>query len=324
MGLGVKARIFNMRFWGEGFEHENVRFIPLPNHRDILKKAKKARVHAQTGRVLVHIPDEIKDPNEAIKYTRELLSDYAYLLIFAHCHDVFFREYYCYEIKNGSRELKTGEISTIRTGKPPITAPIVYEWGMKDFIHATIPLICNDIFVDETGIYWSLIWLDEALNLYPIVTEIKFPTLFISLEILANAHAKAAKIGDFLTDNEFRKLKRAVQGLLENKMIDTTKRNELFGKLGDVKRKSIHDRITELLATHNLTGYESEIRNFIELRNDILHGRRIVYEKRKESSIDTTIKLQRLLQKLVLSILKCYDKDYMHSAIKRQDLLARF
>ncbi|KXB02188.1 hypothetical protein AKJ43_02265 [candidate division MSBL1 archaeon SCGC-AAA261D19] len=321
MGLEVEVKVFNMRFWGNGFRHENIWFVPRSNHRDLLRQAKRGKYHVETGKATVSIPEEAKNPDEAINYSKDLLKYYETLLIFSHCHDVFFRNYKCYESKNGSRNLRKEKNFAIVMRKPPISGPIIYPLGIKEFIRKSIPQIRDDKFAEETRIIQALDWFNEALTSYPAPVEIKFSNLFFSLEILANTYAKTAELGDFLTEYEYEVIEGVIEELIKNKKIDPSKRDILFGKLGNVKRKPIRNKISELLNHYDLEGYEGEIKKFRDLRVEIVHGKEKNTDLNKKEELRK--KLQRLLQKLILSIFDYYDSENVYRAIKDQNLLAR-
>lgn len=328
MGYEVETNVYNMRFWRWGFKHENVRFIPKPNHRDIRTQARKDKKHAVTGKAVISVPKEIENPDKAIDYTEDLLKDYELLLIFIHCHDVFFNYYTCYEKKIESREKKKEKMNTIITRKPPIISPIIYDFGIGDFIQKNIPLIQDDEFVNKTGIKWSLLWMNEALNLYRVPIEIKFATFFVSLEILANTYARENEKEHLLTSDEYdlieediEALKDKLKELLDNKKIDPSKRDHVFSNVGSINRKPIREKISELLNHYNIVGYEGDVKHFNDFRNDIFHGKELKMKSKKK--VDLLFKIERLLQKIILSILDYYDSRNVHTVIRKQNLLAR-
>jgi len=321
--LMVEAEVYSMDFWREeAFAHENVEFRPIEGYREIREQIRTEKVHLQTGVATVRIPNHITNSEEAIQYAISLLGKYATLLRFALNHDVVFGECVCYELVGGERKQRQKTFLSLRVGKATGGANI-YPWGLKEFISIVMPLIQDEKFINETGIYQTLLWYNEAVVFGPNVIEIRFPTLWIALEILANSHAKTNPKVFVLTENEWRELMEQFSEILEKLKISGGKANKLLGAMGNIKSGPIVDKINYFLEECGFPQYCSEIPGLNKLRNDILHGRHLNYNS-KPSPIDQMQKLERLLTKLILKVLNFYDRaDLIHISIPKDELLAR-
>jgi len=321
--LIVKAKVFSMDFWLiKSFVCDNIEFKRLDNYKKIRDLIRKERQHYQTGTVTVRIPHEISDPDKSIDYTISLLDKCSMLLSFAHNHDVFFNEYTCYEVTDEKTEPKRSCFASIVVGKATGPGPNIYSHGLERFISTTLPLIQNEDFNKETGISRAIVWYNEALDLG--VIETKFLALWMALEIAANSYSEANPRDFLLLKEEWNQLMKEFDKLLKRIKITSKEAiDKLYGALGFARKGHIVDRIAYLLSGYELSQYNSEIPTFNKMRNDILHGRTLDYSS-KPSSVDNAIKLERLLVKLVLTILNFQDKvNLIHSSILKDDLLAR-
>ena len=328
----VKARVFSMDFWGKGFEHNNVEFRPLKNHRDNERKIRKEKKHYQTGTAIVKIPEEITAPNLAMEYAIELLAKYSVLLKFAHNHDVFFDKFvYHNQVRCRIDKYLEPEENYIWEQTEPFGLRVgratdganIYPQGMQEFISTAMPKIQDEKFIGETGIYRALLWYNEAVAFGLKVVEIRFPTLWIALEILANSYTKTNPKDFILTESEWVELKKRFDEIYEELKIKKRKRDRLRSILGSAESGPIVDKVYYLLEEYGFSQYNSEIPRFNKMRNAILHGRRLNY-KSKPSPIDLVRRLERLLVKLILKILNFYDgTGLIHTSIPKDDLLAR-
>jgi len=313
----VEANVYSMNFWGidSGFSFEEVTFMPFSNHNDIEKRIDNEREHYPTGIVKVHA--SANDCEEAIEKASNLLTNYSNLLTFAQGHDIFFREYTCFEIVGNERVKKSTVIHSMRYGRA-VGEGIVNSWKTGLFIKTALPLVRDETYSEKTGMKLALLWSNEALNLQFI--EIKFSALWFALEILANSHARSNPRIHLISQKEWDQLMTKFQELLEALRIGEDIRPKLFGALGFAKQGSIEDKIKHLLESYAFNQHFGEITDFIKMRNTIFHGRPI--NSLILDTYDTMKKLQRLVTKLILSILQFYNAEFVHAAILRDDLLA--
>ncbi|MBA7653337.1 hypothetical protein ES703_61185 [subsurface metagenome] len=330
----VKAKVFNMDFRMEGFKRDNVEFRPLENYREIERKIRKEKRHYQTGVVTVEIPKEKRVPNLAIEYAVSLLDKYSVLLRFAHNHDVFFDEFdYCskciraradkYPKPEEGYVWEQKELFGRRVGKATGLGANIHPRGIQEFFSTAMPKIQDEKFIEETGIYWALLWYNEAIAFDLNVVEIRFPALWIALEILANSYTKTNPRDFIITEEKWRELKERFSETCRELNIPRDKMSKLQNALGYARSGWIVDKVNYLLQAYGFSQYTPEIPPLSRMRNDILHGRRLNY-KSKPSPIDRMRKLERLLVKLILKILDFYDRtDLIPASILEDDLLAK-
>jgi hypothetical protein len=314
----VEANIYSMNFWGidSGFFTEEAVFVPFKNHSKIEKQISDEREHHPTGIVRVRV--SATDCDEAIEKSSNLLTNYSSLLTFAEGHDVFFREYTCFEIENGKRAKKSTIIHSMRFGKA-VGSGVVNSWKIEQFIKTALPLVRNETYSEKTGIKLALLWSNEALNFNFI--EIKFSALWFALEVLANSHARANPKTFLLSNEEWSQLMTKFEDLLEALKVSRNAKPRLFGALGFARQGSIEDTIKYLLESYAFSQYSPEVRSFNEMRNTIFHGRPL--SSLRIDPYDTMKKLERLIIKLILSILKFYKEEFVHPVLLRDDLLAK-
>lgn len=317
----VEAKVFNMDFWTETLKHDDVEFRRVEGYKEVRKKIMAEKRAYQTGVVTVRIPDQITDQKEANQYASSLFRKYAALLKFAHNHEVFFSGYACYKHVGERRELKQRTHIGRRLGGKVTGGPNIYPYGLQEFIVATSPLIQDEKFIDETGIYWALRWYNES-QIYLSGIETKFPALWISLEILANTYSRTNPKVFVLAENEWGRLMEKFVEILEKLEISKEKADKLLGALGNIKSGPIVDKVNYLLEELGFRQYCSEIPDLNKMRNDILHGRRLKYDS-QPSPINQMRKLERLLTKLILKVLNFYDRtNLIRASILEEDLLA--
>lgn len=152
----VEANIYSMNFWGmdSGFSFEEVMFTPFGNHNDIEKRISDKREHYPTGIVKVHV--SANDCDEAIEKTSNLLANYSALLTLAQGHDIFFREYTCFEIEGSERIKKSTIIHSMRYGRA-VGEEIVNSWKTGLFIKTALPLVRDETHSEKTGIKLALL-----------------------------------------------------------------------------------------------------------------------------------------------------------------------
>jgi hypothetical protein len=320
--LEVEVRVFSMEFWGKGFTIDNVSFMPLENHYDIERRIEQERKHYQTGVAKVTLPTQL-GCNKAIKRAREILSDYSMLLSFAHGHHVFFHEYSCYEVENEVRKSRGRTIHAKWLGKP-VGGPNMLSPGFEAFLRNSIPLVHDKTLVEKTGIARAIQWYNEAMSLD--VLEVKFPALWIGLETLASAHARSQKREPLLSADEMEMLRDKFHDLVkfDLKIEPPERRDKLYRNLEGLQREPIKEKVSYILQQYGFEQYKSEIEISYDLRNDLVHGMSLdSIVERFKNPFEIERKLERILEKLILSILNFYENEFVHSAIQRDNLLAR-
>ncbi|HJH26626.1 MAG TPA: hypothetical protein C5S37_07585 [Methanophagales archaeon] len=99
------------------------------------------------------------------------------------------------------------------------------------------------------------------------------------------------------------------------------KRKTLERNVRGINRRPIGNKIESLLTDYGLEKYNSEIKELKKFRDDIIHGNDLSsYDVSKK--IDNERKLKRLLEKLILSMLRFYDNEFVRSSIRKDRLLA--
>jgi hypothetical protein len=313
----VEANVYSLSFWGtNGFSFKGVRFVPFETHKEIEESIKEEEEHHPTGTVSVEVTAD--NCEKAVEEALSLLTDYSTLLTFVEGHDVFFRDFTCFEVENGVKVKKSTVVHSMRFGKA-VGSRIVNLWSVAQFMEAALPLIQDKSYVEKTGIKLAIFWFNEAQN-YNLV-EIEFPALWISLEILANSYAKSNPKAFLLSEGEWSQLMTKFGEVLENLKIDSKDvQQRLYGALGFAKQGSMEDKINYLLQGYAFTQYSPEVEYFNEMRNTVLHGRPLA--SINFDPFETTRKLERLLVKLILSVLNFYDEKLVHPVFLKDDLLA--
>lgn len=311
-----------MEFWGRGFTIDNVSFIPLEGHYDLERNIQRERQHYQTGIAKVTFPTRL-GCSKAIEKAREILSDYSMLLSFAHGHHVCLHEYSCYEVENEVRKIKGRSIHAKWLGKP-VGSPNMLSPGFEAFLRNSIPLVHDKTFVERTGIVRAIEWYNEAMSLD--VLEVKFPALWIGLETLASAHTRSQKREPLLSDDEMKILREKFHDLVkfDLKIEPPERRDKLYRNVEGLQREPVKEKISYVLQQYGFEQYKSEIQISYDLRNALVHGMSLdSIVKRFKNPFEIGRKLERILEKLILSILNFYENKFVHSAIQRDDLLAR-
>jgi len=142
------------------------------------------------------------------------------------------------------------------------------------------------------------------------------------LEILADYFSKENPIKPKLSQDIYPRFKEELKNLY--KKLGIPEWENLHSDIcNKIQRITIKEKITALLSAYDLQLYENVAHDFVDLRNKIFHeGKGDIVEE--YGGWATILKrIEKLLVKLVLKILKCYDMDEVHSSIKKDDLLDR-
>ena len=87
-----------------------------------------------------------------------------------------------------------------------------------------------------------------------------------------------------------------------------------------INRRPIGNKIGALLKEYKLKQHNPEIKELNAFRNDVIHGN--LTSSDWDEAVENERKLKKLLEKLILSMLHFYDNRFVHSSIRRDDLLA--
>ena len=255
------------------------------------------------------------------------LLQYSFRIVYK-LYDVFFHYYICYEVKNGNRHKKAGLQSTVVGIDKPYGTFIIRPAGIDEFIKTALPLIRNEEYVEKTRVVRAINWFIVANQRHIKIVPTVYPIFWIALEMLANVHAKAnGKEFIIFGESEFKIVENKFEALIENDLVlfklNKRKREKLKANLGCIKRIPIEHRIGSLLKEYGLKQYNSEIKKLKIFRDDVIHGNDLSSYNFNEMT-DNERKLKRILEKLILSMLRFYDNDnmFVRSAIRQDRLLA--
>ena len=100
----------------------------------------------------------------------------------------------------------------------------------------------------------------------------------------------------------------------------SNERETLKVNVRGINRRPIGNKIGALLKQYKLEQYNPEIKKLNAFRNDVIHANLPSYDLNE--AVENERKLKKLLEKLILSMLHFYDNMFVHSSIRRDDLLA--
>ena len=122
------------------------------------------------------------------------------------------------------------------------------------------------------------------------------------------------KKSTYIVRNETGKLNIYLK--LKRKKRDTLKRN-----VRGINRRPIENKIVSLLKEYGLKQYNSEIKELKNFRDSVIHGN-VLSSYNFNELINFEIKIIRILEKLILSMLRFYDNEFVRPAIRKDSLLA--
>ena len=318
----VKADGYSIEFNGlKSLEYQNIKLIPLENHLENITKGKKEKVPYQTCIAELNV-NNIEQWENAIEKTEEILDEFSIFLAFAYGHDVFFQNFRCYKSEEGSEELIGSRCRSMLLGKMHGGSNCFYPYGIQNFIDCGFENFLDEDFNKRFGIRRAILWYNLGLD-YEIA-EVTFSFHFIALEILANYFAKENPIEPSLSKENYLKLKRKLIILYGD--LGITEWKDIHSKIcGEIQRISIKNKISSLLKSdlYELNEYESIAHSFVDLRNMIFHeGHGDIVEE--HGGWGTILRqIEKLLSKIILKNLNCYNIDGLHASIISEDLLAR-
>jgi hypothetical protein len=214
--------------------------------------------------------------------------------------------------------------STVVGVENPFGVSIIRPEGIEEFIKTAIPLIRDGKYVEKTGIVRAINWFRVANQRHLKIVPIMFLIFWIALEMLANAHAKAIEKEFIIPDNaEFEIVENKLKDVIENDFGITQKKRlkKLESNLRCINRIPLEHKIVSLFKEYGFKRYETEIKELKDFRNDVGHGNEL-YSYDFYKKIDYEIKLKRILEKLILSMLHFYHNEFVRPSIRSDDLLA--
>lgn len=317
----VEADGYSIELWDQnGLQYENITLKPIENHREAVKKAKNERKHYKTCIAEVEVND-VEDCNSAIKESQEILDKLPFYLAFAFNHDVFFQNFKRYIVETGSTDFVSSSSRSMYVGKMRVGYNISPD-GFQNFIDRGFSNFLSEDFNKRTDVRRAILWYNVGRDFAYAPAEITFASHFIVLEILAGCFANKNPIKPRLSEDISSKFKRKLKDLYQE--LGITEWENLHSDIcSEIQRINIKEKITALLKYYDLYQYERVAHNFVDLRNKIFHeGQGDIIENYGGWAI-VLKQIERLLVKLILKILDCYDMDELHSSIKKDDLLAR-
>jgi len=312
-----------MDFWAhDKISWNNVRFERIgawEEYKKIRKRIESERIHLQTGWLIIDIPKEIKNVDKVKEYSLNLIDKLHLLISFAHGHDVPIHELLIYEVSDGRETLKAHEISSIWTGKPGASSLNVYPHGLDRFLNSAMPLISNEDFVSKTNVTLAILYYNLAVSVS--LLEIKFTTLWLGLEAMANAFYESNPKDLILTRDEWNDLKTQCRDYL-TRIGKRDVYSKLLQNLQFLRSGTIKERIRYMLkdAKYQMQQYFPEVEIMYDnVRVPLFHGRRVDWT----ANFDKVYKLKRLMEKIIFKTLDFYDNDMIYYAIKEDDLSKR-
>lgn len=298
--------------------YENITLRPIAKHRDWIIKGKKERRHYKTCIAEVDVND-VDDCYKAIKESQRILDELSFYLAFAFDHDVFFQSFKCFIVESGSKKFVTSEDRAMFVGNMR-GGVNVYSYGIQKFIDQGFSKYLNKEFSERTGIRSAILWYNTGRTFN--IGEITLAAHFIALEILANCFADENPTDSRLPREIYLKFKNGLKALYQE--LNITEWEDIHNDIcNEINRINIKEKISALLRYYDLSEYDAVARGFVDVRNRIFHSGQgdIIAEYGGWSTVLKQIR--RLLVKLILKILDCYDMDELHSSIRKRDLLAR-
>jgi len=317
----VEADGYSIELWDQnGLKYKNITLKPTENHRDMFKKAKNERKHYKTCIAELEVND-VEDCNSAIKESQKNLDELSFYLAFAFNHDVCFQNFKCYTVENGSKDLVCSTYRSMYVGKMRVGHNISPD-GIQNFIDCGFSKFLDEDFNKRTGVRRAILWYNVGRDFAYAPAEITFASHFIALEILADYFAIKNPIKSRLSEDTYSEFKRKLKELYQE--LNITEWENIHSDIcNEIQRITIKEKITALLIAYDLQPYKNIAHDFVDMRNKIFHeGKGDIVEE--YGGWATILKqIERLLVKLILKILDCYDIDQLHSSIKKDDLLAR-
>jgi hypothetical protein len=329
MDLVYEYDVYNMYFHDrKGFAIENVDFIPLESfwqeYADVEmnplspEKAGKSLLwrayDTRTGVARVSWNAADASPAEAPHRTNELLLDHRLLLSFAHGHHVFFEPRSRSPNDDRNRTCTYRPQSLSKLGAPPILPKTTDPNRVEALLRHCAPLFRDSGFLDRTQAKRGMVWYTMTECYWNLPYEIRIPSLWTTLEILAGAHAIEKESNVLQSSDKLDEIKREVHALLVSRGI--CQPDKWVRKL--TKHSLILDVVGEILDDFELPQEEKVLRPLYNLRNDIVHGEPVKYSRKVGEAL---LRLRRIAELLILRVLKFPYQNRMWRVVADKDIL---
>lgn len=337
MPVSYEYDVYNMYFdQGKGFAIENVEFKPWKRFWSEYEKTMRSPVspasgarellwrthHVKTGTVKIALPEFDKSPKKARDEMEEALFNYRLLLSFAHEHHVFFesdivgprerkgRRFAILYRGGGRNRIWVGKIvPKLGFGRPGLLPFNIRRDSIETFLRHTVTELKKEKIQQRTQVRRGLIWFNMAEHFQSLPFDIRFPSLWTSLETLAWAYARETKTHELQCPVRLDVIQKKFKDLLDEFAVPQSERWK--GKI--TKHALIIDVVTQILDKYHLQQCEKRLRGLYELRNAIVHGKPIdLYSKK---NIQNLLMLHRIVELLILRVLKFWKEDLIGRAV---------
>ncbi len=301
-----------------GLTYRNIRLIPLGDHWDIIRTAKRERMHYKTCIAEVNIDGE--NSKDALDKCQKILNELSFYLAFAFSQQDFFQNFNCYKNEDGTKKL----VNYVRFGSMYVGRMIgganIYSGGIQRFIDNGFSNFLSVDFNERTGLRTAILWYNLGLDYN--MQEVRFASHFVALEVLASCFAGRNPIEPRLSDVVYSKLKIKLKDIYQE--LGITEWEDIHASIcNEVRRVSIKEKISALLISEGLGQYENVAHDFVYLRNKIFHEGSAEVAEEYGGWSTVLSQIERLLVKIILKIINCYDMDEIHTSIRNDDLLSR-
>lgn len=285
-------------------------------YKKIREKIEKERTHYQTGWLTIEIPPEKESTEDARAFSIELINKLHLLLPFSHGHDVPINEFMFYKVVDGQEVLVGHEIDSIWSGKTGGSSQNVYSYGLNNFLNTAIPLVSNTDFNTSTNVSLALLYYNLSRN--SNFLESQFMALWLALEAMANVFYNSVPTDLVLSKENWNELKGMCKVYLQSVGKESVYA-DLLRDISVLRRGTMKEKIAYMLqhAKYQMQQYTTEIADMYDnVRVPFFHGRSVDWS----SNYHTVFHLRRLMEKVIFKTFGFFDNEYVHYAIKDDDL----
>lgn len=318
----VKAHVWNMDLTvHKSYTIGRVTFYPNQQVKDKWSDLGHTGQNMEVG--LASVDVEATDSSAAVRAAVDILFDYHVLLSWGHGRYVGFWPYDCYTLIDGVEKLQ-GQVSMSQRTGDPDGIGVIFGFGrsVEEFLKIAHPLIIDSNFNEKTRVKDALEFQLESEVMAETFAEAKFILSWTALEILGTAHARTNNYPDLLNEDEYSRMRKGFDEMMRSMSIEPEERRKrLASFVEQAKQEPIRQVISRFLSDLRIGPYEKELRDFYRLRNDVVHGNPLT-SYTGAVRVESLLKLQRLVDKVLLKVLGLYDKQFIHGAYIRDDLRA--